>query len=170
MPEMQNYSRVKDVVLLETKGPWQSKSGGELSVLMSLTAEQVAKFQDYDNPAFDKIVEQTGFDIRGLRVYNVSGISKGNIGANEFHLARTEIVSALSGSALWRCEDIYGGVSEHTIDSTMSLIVPAGILHTYTALEDKTRLQVICNTLFIPEEPGTHDSYMLDEFKKLQNK
>jgi dTDP-4-dehydrorhamnose 3,5-epimerase-like enzyme len=164
----QNFSRVSDAVVLETSGPWQSKSGGTLSVLFSLTAEQTAVFQDYNNPEFDKIATQTGTNIRGMRVYNVENIPNGSTGANEFHLARTEIVNVLSGKSLWRLEDVYGDVKEFTLDSAKSLIVPAGILHTYTALEDKTRLQVICNTLFIPDDPRTHDSYMIDEFRQLQ--
>jgi hypothetical protein len=163
------YSRVSDAVLLETRGPWQSKSGGELSVLFSLTAEQSNKFQDISNLEFDNVATETGIDIRGLRVYNVNSIPNGSTGANEFHLARTEIVNVLHGKSLWRLEDVYGEVKEFTLDSTMSLIVPSGILHTYTALEDNTRLQVICNTLFYPENPATHDSYMIERFRELQN-
>lgn len=168
MSTLPNLPHVNDIVSLQTKGPWQSKSGGELSVLLSLTKDQATKFLNYDNPEFATVAEKSGTDIRGLRVYNVSAIPNGRIGANEFHLARTELVSALSGKALWRCEDVYGDVKEFTIDSATSLIVPYGILHTYTALEDDTRLQVICNTLFDPENPGTHDSYSAEDFRKLQ--
>jgi hypothetical protein len=170
MPDSQSLNRVNDVIVLETKGPWQSKSGGALTVLLSLTAEQSAKFQDYNNPEFSKVANEAGTDIRGLRVYNVDSIPNGSTGANEYHLARTEIVNVLVGKALWRCEDVYGDIKELTLDSTMSLIVPSGILHTYTALEDNTRLQVICNTLFVPEDSATHDSYLIDEFRELQNK
>lgn len=163
-----NLSRVEDVIVLQTRGPWATKSGGELAVLLALTKEQVDIFLNYDNPEFDKVLKETGTDIRGLRTYNVKGIANGCVGAMEFHRARTELVSALSGKATWKCEDVYGGVKEFTLDSTTSLMVPSGILHTYTALEDDTRLQVICNTLFTPEDPATHDSYLMDEFRKLQ--
>lgn len=170
MPDSQSLKRVNDVTVIETKGPWQSKSGGTLTVLLSLTAEQSAKFQDYNNPEFSRVLTEAGADIRGLRVYNVDSIPNGSTGANEYHLARTEIVNVLAGKVLWRSEDVYGDVKEFTLNSATSLIVPSGILHTYTALEDGTRLQVICNTLFNPEDPATHDSYLIDEFRELQNK
>ncbi len=168
MSKKQKLSRVSDAFLLETRGPWQSKSGGELSVLFSLDLEQLTNFQNYSNLAFDDIANNTSTDIRGLRVYNVENIPNGSTGANEFHLARTELINVLTGKCLWRLEDVYGDVKEFTIDRTQSLIIPAGIFHTYTALEDNTRLQVVCNTLFIPEDTGTHDSYLVEEFRQLQ--
>lgn len=169
MNNEQRLSRVTSIVQLQTNGPWQSKSGGELTVLLALTNQQLTMFLDADNPEFTTIFDQTNTNVRGLRIYNVSGIPNGSTGANEFHLARTEIVNVLSGKALWQCEDVYGGTQEYTLDAASSLIVPSGILHTYTALEDNTRLQVVCNTLFIPDDPRTHDSYSAEEFRKLQS-
>lgn len=164
-PHLSNISSIQQ---LPTKGPWHSKSGGELTVLFGLDATLLATFLDYDNPEFSAIAQRTGTDIHGLRTYNVSNIPSGSTGANEFHLARTELVTALSGRALWKCEDVYGNTTEYTLDSTTSLMVPPGILHTYTALEDNTRLQVVCNTLFNPDDPGTHDSFSSEDFRKLQ--
>ena len=168
MQDPKNFSTIDTIRLIDTKGPWESKSGGKLSVLMALDAKDMAEFLNFSSTAFDDIQAETGVNIRGIRIYNVSDIAKGSVGANEFHMARTEIVSVLSGAALWRCEDIFGNVKEFTLDATQSLVVPYGILHTYTALEDNTRLQVLCNTLFEPEIAGTHDSFLLEEFKKLQ--
>jgi dTDP-4-dehydrorhamnose 3,5-epimerase-like enzyme len=108
--------------------------------------------------------------VRGLRVYNVSNIPNGSVGANEYHLARTEIVSVLDGASEWRIEDIYGDSRIFIVDKTKSLVIPPGLLHTYTATEDNTRIQVICNTLFIPDNHSTHDSYMIDDFRRLQQK
>lgn len=165
----QNFARVTDVTVLQTKGPWPTKSGAQLQVLFGIDQELVSRFLDFDNPEFSKVRDKSGTNIRGLRVYNVEGIPKDSVGANEYHLARTEIVNVLLGKALWRCEDVYGDVKEFTLDASTSVIVPAGILHTYTSLEDNTRIQVICNTLFVPDDPQTHDSYSIDEFHALQS-
>jgi dTDP-4-dehydrorhamnose 3,5-epimerase-like enzyme len=100
-----------------------------------------------------------------MRSYIVSGIAKGNIGAQEVHLAHTEIVTALDGKALWTCVDLLGNEKVFTLDGSNVVVVPPGILHTYEALEDDTRLQVIANTLFVPEDTSTHDSYSASELR-----
>lgn len=133
-------------------------------MLFSLPAAQLKKFLDFDNGAFD----DTGQDIRGLRSYMVSGIAKGSIGAHEVHLARTEMVTALDGKASWTCVDLLGNEKVFMLDGTNVLMVPPGILHTYEALEDDTHLQVVANTLFMPDDPATHDSYPVAEFYELQ--
>lgn len=159
---------VDDIRTIETRGPWASKSGGSLNVLMALPQEEVELFLDYGHPEFDAIQSVTGANIRGLRTYNVSEIPKGSVGGMEWHDIRTEIVSAIGGRALWQCVDIDGNETEFELDSKKSVLMPPGILHTYVALEENTRLQVVCNTLFDPEDPRTHDTYSKDLFESLQ--
>lgn len=155
---------VGEVRSIDVRGPWATKSGGELQVLFSLPVTALEAFLDFDNSAFSDFSQ----DVRGLRSYVVKGINKGGIGAKEVHLARTELVTALNGRASWVCSDLLGNEKSFTLDGTNVLIVPPGILHTYESLEDNTRLQVIANTLFIPEDSSTHDSYPAEEFYALQ--
>lgn len=157
---------VNDIKVVERHGPWQSKSGGALDVLMALSQEETEAFLDFENPEFAYVQEDSGKNIRGLRSYSVRDIPKGSIGGQEWHRARTECLIALSGSALWQCTDLYGNTAEFTIDNRTAILTPPGIMHTYTALEDGTRLQVICNTLFIPDDPRTHDSFDQESFDK----
>jgi hypothetical protein len=159
---------VSDIRLIESRGPWDTKSGGKLNVLFALSRAELDAFLDAENPEFDIVQSSSGYDIRGLRSYSVSEIPNGSIGANEWHRARTECVIALSGRALWHCVDLAGDERNFTLDGSNAVITPPGILHTYTALEDDTRLQVICNTLFIPDEPSTHDTYPKDTFEELR--
>jgi dTDP-4-dehydrorhamnose 3,5-epimerase-like enzyme len=168
MIDKSNFARVEDAQLLESTGPWNSKSGGVLRVSFSIDETQTKSFQRFDALAFSEAEKGSTENIRGLRVYSVSNIPKGSVGAKEYHLARTEIINVLDGVCEWRLEDIYGGSKVFMLDTTKSLIIPHGILHTYIAAEENTRIQVICNTLFMPDNPGTHDSYMIDDFRRLQ--
>lgn len=162
------YPTVNEIQVVETKGPWQSKSGGELHVLFGLNQAQTSAFFDFDNPEFDRVSKESGLDIRGLRSYTVSGIPKDSIGAQEWHRARTELVRAERGSAMWTCTDLEGNERSFTLDAKTAVITPPGILHTYQALEDNTKLQVICNTIFIPEDSHTHDTFSKESFYEVQ--
>lgn len=159
---------IDDIRTIETRGPWTAKSGGLLNVMMALPQDEVSGFFDYSRPGFDAIEQETGVNIRGLRIYDVNKIARGNIGGMEWHAVRTEYVAALGGKALWQCTDASGRETELVLDGTRSVLMPPGILHTYVALEDNTRLQVICNTLFIPEDPRTHDTYSREDFAAFQ--
>ena len=155
---------VDDIQQIESRGPWKSKSGGDLNVMLALPQEQLNVFLNFENPEFDYIQEASGENIRGLRSYTVSDIPRESVGGKEWHRARTEYVSALAGAALWQCVDLAGKEREFTLDGKSSVIVPPGILHTFVGLEDRTALQVICNTLFVPEDPLTHDTYSRESF------
>lgn len=155
---------VDDIQTVSHKGPWHSKSGGTLDVLLALSQEEVTTFLDYDNEEFARAEQESGENIRGLRSYTVSDISKGCVGGKEWHRARTEYVTALAGKAIWQCIDFNGKEASFTLDGTTAVITPPGILHTYSALEDGTQLQVICNTLFNPDSPATHDTFTRDDF------
>jgi oxalate decarboxylase/phosphoglucose isomerase-like protein (cupin superfamily) len=164
MSPSKSIHTVDEIQIVETRGPWQSKSGGTLAVLLALPATQVTAFLDYENPEFQVVEKMSKQNIRGLRSYTVSDIPKGSIGAGEWHRARTEYITALTGSVRWSFIDLNGTEREILVDGQTSVIVPPGILHTYRGLEDLSRLQVLCNTLFIPDDPKTHDTYSRTQF------
>jgi len=49
-------------------------------------------------------------DIRGLRVYMITGLKKGNRGGGEFHKIRQEIVCCLHGLVNWEFRDLNNNV------------------------------------------------------------
>ena len=161
---MTTLPRVTDIVILNRTGPWKTKSNGELSVLLGLTQDKLSGFFKYDNDELTKVKK----DIRGLRLYNVKNLKNGSVGANEWHKIRTEIVFVMQGSVEWQCEDVYGAITIVNLDTTNGILVPANILHKYTALADDTSLLVIANTLFDPKDTQTHDTYPNTQFHKLQ--
>lgn len=165
--ELPNAS-VDDIRVIDARGPWDAKSGGRLMVHYALSGTNLVEFLDVDNPAFGEIQEDSGVDIRGLRCYTVRDIPKNSVGGREWHLARTEYVTALAGAALWQCVDPQGGEREFVLDGSQAIIQPSGILHTYTALQDDTCLEVVCNTLFDPNDPRTHDTFSLHTFYELR--
>lgn len=162
---LQVSSSVDNVKEIYGNGPWHSKSGGELQVLFNLPFDVMRTFSsDYDPAELASIPT----DIRGLRSYRVTGIPRGAIGANEWHKLRRELVFATEGTVRWTCEDTAGRKKVITLDGQRGALVPPGILHTYEALTDNASLLVIANTIFIPEDPSTHDSYSAESFKELQ--
>jgi len=99
------YPTVEDIVVIEGKGPWGTKSGGKLNVLFGLPLGLLQeKFFDYNKTELEAVPT----DIRGLRSYVVSGLTKGAVGANEWHKLRNEIVFAAKGRFRWSCEDVHG--------------------------------------------------------------
>jgi len=156
---------VDDIQILESNGPWNTKSGGQLTALFNLPMPQMLeKYFHYEPSELEKL----SFDTRGLRSYQVSGIAKGSIGANEWHRNRNELVFALQSTATWTCEDVYGRKKAFTLDGTHGAWTPPFIFHTYQAQSDNTQLLVIASTLFVPDDPSTHDSYSEEMFRELQ--
>ncbi len=160
------YSSINDIQLLDYKGPWNSKSGGQLHVMFAIPYDAVVgKYFNYD----DALLRDIPQDIRGLRAYCVSGVAKGSIGANEWHKVRHELVFSDKGSFRWTCEDAYGKKREFILAEGHGAWIPNNILHTYEALEDGSAVLVIANTLFDADDPATHDSYDIEAFCALQN-
>lgn len=157
--------KVEDVKDIERTGPWDTKSGGVLSVLFALPFDDLQNRYFHYEPS--ELAKLTG-DIRGLRSYAVVGIPVASVGANEWHRVRNELVFATRGSFRWTSEDLYGNKKESILDSKNGVWVPPYILHTYEAIEDLSALVVVANTLFIPDLPETHDTYSKSEFQKLQ--
>ncbi|MEO6513729.1 MAG: WxcM-like domain-containing protein [Candidatus Saccharimonadales bacterium] len=159
------FSSIDDIQEIESKGPWQTKSGGELSVLFNISLEVLrSSFFSYDTDELALIPE----DIRGMRSYRVNDIPKDSVGAHEWHKTRHELIFVISGSVRWTCEDIHGKKRVSLLDANKGIWVKPYILHTYEALSDNTSLLVIANTLFMPDNPGTHDTYSAESFKDLQ--
>lgn len=154
------YPKVEEIITFEAGGNWPTKSGGQLSVLFKLDYDIVHRFLSYDDAELSKLP----VDIRGLRSYRVENIPKGAIGANEWHAVRNELVFVLKGSIRWDCTDLYGGERSFVIDGSQAVFTPHHIMHRYTALEDNTTVGVLANTLFIPEQSSTHDSYPSESF------
>lgn len=155
---------VEDIKQISTPGRWHTKSDGILEVITRIDYGVLNTFLTYDEAALRAIDE----DIRGLRLYHVKAISKGSIGANEWHKVRNELFTVLRGSVRWICTDHLGQTKSFIITPTTTILTPHHILHTYEALEDDTEVLVIANTLFTPEKPSTHDTYSAELFHEIQ--
>lgn len=159
------YRSVHEVRTLTSRGPWPTKSGAELSVLFALPlGEALEVFFRYSPEELGRVSQ----DIRGLRFYQVRGIPKNRVGGTEFHRLREEIIFVLRGRVHLVFEDLLGHQLERTLAEGDGVWLPPFILHTYEALEDGTDLLVFCNTLFVPDDKATHDTYSNEEFRLLQ--
>lgn len=156
---------INDVVTFAPRGPWTTKSNGELDVLFAIPFELIeGRYFSYDKAELEKLPE----DIRGFRSYRVSKLQKGAEGANEWHRIRNEIVVTSKGSVSWTVEDMHGQIAEFTLATGESIWIPPYIIHTYNPLSDDTELTVLASTLFIPDNPATHDTFSRDSFDALQ--
>lgn len=156
------HPKVADIKVMAVHGPWQSKSGGELNVLLALSPKVLPDF-------FSQGSEQTEEpNIRGFRIYTVSDIPEGGIGAGEFHKVRQEMVFTLTGEVVWTSEDLTGETREDILDQTQGVWTPPYILHTYKVLQGPADLLVVANTLFFLGNKEYSDSYPADEFHQLQ--
>lgn len=156
---------VEDVTVLEGNGPWDTKSGGQLNALFGIPYEDLqTKYFNYQNDEIGPLPS----DIRGLRAYMVKGLKKGKVGANEWHRIRSELVFATKGSFRWSCEDLYGNKKEFILENGKGVWTPPYVIHTYEGLSEENEILVIANTLFIPDDPETHDTYSSESFQELQ--
>lgn len=163
-PSKPPYS-LYDVVPINVTGPWDTKSGGLLSVLFSMDYNEIVnKFFSYDQADLDMI----GKDIRGLRSYSITDLTRGAVGANEWHRVRNEIVFATKGTVRWSYEDLYGKKAETILDATHGVFTPRCVLHTYEVISLTATLLCINNTVFFPNDSSTHDTYSAVSFRKLQ--
>lgn len=154
---------VEDVELFTTRGPWETKSKGNLRVLFSFPYEEVLRYFSYD----DKEVAPVQQDIRGLRAYTVEDLQKGVTGGIEFHKIRKEILIVLQGSVTLHLRDTSEATKEFLLSAHDGVYIPPYIVHTYTVEEDDTKLLAIANTLFDTEDKSTHDTFSLEEFQEL---
>lgn len=158
-------SSINDIQLFYGDGPWTTKSNAQLNVLFSIPFNSIEQhFFEYNKEDLDAI----GFDVRGLRSYIVQDIPKNSVGANEWHRLRHEIIVCIKGKVLWEFEDLMGEKREIITEPGTCLWIPPFILHTYKALQKDSVVQVITNTLFLPDEPSTHDTYTAEAFNQLK--
>ncbi|MCF8304488.1 MAG: WxcM-like domain-containing protein [Bacteroidales bacterium] len=159
-----NPDTVEGIRLFNVQGPWHTKSNASLSVLFAMTFSEISDYFSYDDDELVNIPE----DIRGLRSYSVTGLKKGSRGGMEYHRIRQEILFAFSGKVKVEAEDVYGNHKEIILDNTTGICIPPFTLHTYEAMDNNSSNLVICNTLFNPDDPQTHDTYAEQTFRKLQ--
>lgn len=157
---------VADVREFRRRGPWPSRSGGSLSVLLALPHAEVTRLFDYDPQELARL----GVDIRGLRVFVVSHAPPGGVAGTEFHRVRTELAFAVDGDVRWEFEDLYGGKREVLASPDSVLCIPPFIVHAVTFRDAASTLVFLANTLYVPEDPRTHDSYPTDVFRGLQRR
>lgn len=136
-----------------------------VKVLFKIGPQITSTYFLYEKTQLEKIPQ----DRRGYRAYTVRGLKGGSVGAMEFHQLRKELLFVLEGSAEMDVEDVYGGKKTFTINPSKGLYIPPLILHTYKILEDNTALLVLANTLYAPEDIATHDSFPIEEFRKMQH-
>ena len=158
-------ARVSDIQPFSPSGPWKTKSGGELLVLGAWPWKFLQeKFFSYSS---DELAKIPG-DIRGLRSYVVHGLPDLQIGGTEFHKIRHELLLGLAGMTHWTFEDAFG--EEYTLELELfhGVYIPPNIMHTYRTMRDQSAILVICNPLFDPDNPSTHDTYPREEFERLK--
>lgn len=147
-------SMVSEITEIEIKGPWKTKSDAELSVLFALPIQTVQSLFNYNKDELSLLSQ----DIRGMRSYSVCNVRKGKVGGAEFHRVRTELLLATRGMVKLTCRDLYGNETDFIVDQKKGYLMPPFIMHTYEAVSDADLL-VVCNTLFDPKDPQTHDTY-----------
>ncbi len=167
-----NPATVDNVVELLVQGPWTTKSNGQLDKLFELGFEHLfhGGYLDYDATELSYLPK----NIRGLRSYTVHKLNitqengKPNIGGDEYHRIRKELLFVLEGAAMIELEDVYGKKREVQITPRKGLYIQPFILHTYRITADNTRLLVIANTLFDANDDRTKDTYPAAVFRELQ--
>lgn len=151
---------------IENFGPFRTKSEADLRVLFAFwTLDELRSIFHYDDRELARVEE----DIRGFRIYEISGLRVGTIGGTEFHRIRKEIITVSDGSIVLYVEDLWGDLKEFVLGKGDGVWIPPYIKHTYETREDSTRLVVVANTLFDPSNSQTFDTYSDEEFSKLKD-
>lgn len=156
------YHSVNEVRTLTPSGPWTTKSA-KLTILFSLPLREV--FEAFFRYSAEELGR--GPDIRGLSFCGIRGISE-DCWITEFHRLREEMIFVLRGRVHFVFEDLLGHELERQLGEGDGVWLPPFILHTYEAQEGGTNLLVFCNTLFVPEDERTHDTYSKQDFRLLQ--
>ena len=160
-----NYPNIGQIKILDTRGPWITKSGGTLMVRAYLPLAMVMQeYFRYDTSELQDVPS----DIRGLRFYTVRNLPSGQIGGTEFHHIREEMVIGLEGKLRWKCEDVHGNKKEFMLTPENGIWMPPFILHAYEVLDNNSGIFVVANTLFVPDDTRTHDTFSTEKFRELQ--
>lgn len=157
---------VEEIYCWPHKGPWASKSGGDLWLLAQFGLQTFQNFFNYDP------VELARFpvDIRGYRQYIVDGIPTGSLGGQHFHRVRQSLVQVLSGRILFRFEDVYGNKRSVVLEPNIILLIPPFMYVTYEAAWAGSIFSMTVNTLYLEGRHlhGCRDQYTEREFRELQ--
>ena len=160
------------------QGDYPTKSNGRLQVAFARPFDSLSRDNDtlglFSHPLFfaynSAELEKAGADIRGLRGYCVVSPDKDALGAAEFHKVRYEILCCVTGRFELGVEDLTGKKEFYTLESGEAIEVPPYLMHTYRALDEKSLLFVIANTLFFVDDKTISDSYMREEWDSLAQK
>jgi hypothetical protein len=155
---------IDDVREICTTGPWPTKAGGHLVVPFAWTPSEAAEFLACDPVELQRIP----VDIRGMRMFAVSDVPRGGVGGREFHRIRKEIVVVTFGRVRLDCEDLFGARKQIALSPGRSAYLPPFILHSLTFDEPGSAVTCIANTIFVPDDPQTHDSYPAGGFREMQ--
>ena len=98
-----NPPSIENIIKIEAKGPWKTKSNADLRVLFAMPQEYLLEFLKYDKDELKYLSR----DIKGMRIYSVKGLRKGSKGGEEFHRVRNELIFGLNGVFDIECEDVY---------------------------------------------------------------
>lgn len=156
---------VNDVVVYRSdQGPWPTKSGGRMHVILAFPKAILEKMIHVD----EHELQRTPKVQLGIRAFHTKGIAEGTVGGKHFHRIKQEVISLSSGKVEFLMEDVYGDIRKIVLDQhTRALLIPPFVMHTYTAL-DQSELIGVSNTLYDHEDPETHDTYLQDVFDELK--
>ena len=159
-------ARVSDIKVSPTIGPWPSKCGGDLRVPVMLSFGETQRLLQYDAEELDR----QGTDIRGIRVFYLFRADGGGMAGNQFHRVRTEIAFVVEGSVHWEFKDIYGGERKLIATQDSSVLIPPFVLHRATFTDGGGTLATLANTIYIRDDPRTHDTYSAELFRSMQER
>jgi len=157
---------VDDVRESRLTGPWPSKSGGGLHVALALPYAEAMAVLEYDAAELERIP----VEMRGLRLWTVSEIPAGGTVGTQFHRLRTEVSFFVRGRGRWTFEDLYGATREVAFAPGLVLSMPPFVLHTMTCEEAGTAIVTLANTLYVPDDSRTHDTYSTAEFRTMRDR
>lgn len=108
---------------------------GQLTVPVRIPYSIASKFNEYD-PA-ELATFPPDFDVRGLRIYEVSDLKAGTQGSTEYHRVRVEGIFGTRGKVAVVMRDLHD--KERTIELTrgQGVIMPPFIQHTYKIIEER---------------------------------
>lgn len=107
-------------------------------------------------------------DIRGIRVFYLDHAQAGAMAGNQFHRLRTEIAFVVEGAVHWEFEDLYGDVRQFTAAQDTSVFIPPFVLHRAIFGAGGGTLATLANTIYVKEDPRTHDTYLASLFHLMQ--
>jgi hypothetical protein len=154
-------ARVAEIPYYAYRGPWPSKSGGDLWLVAQFGLDFIQNFFNYDPHE----LERFAVDIRGYRQYIVTAIPDGSLGGKHFHRVRQSIVQVLSGRIDFHFEDAYGDRRSVVLEPNGWLLMPPFIYVTYEAQLPDSSFSMIVNTKYTS---GCHDECGEQELRELQ--